>query len=58
MTIPAAIADDGLEAINVACELALEAHAISDSYVLNALNPLKTHSAFNCVLRARRSRRR
>jgi hypothetical protein len=38
VTILAAIAEDGIEAVNVACELALEANAISDSYVLNALN--------------------
>jgi transposase len=41
VTILATIAEDGIEAVNVACELALEANAISDSYVLNALNRLK-----------------
>ena len=41
MTILATIAEDGIEAVNVACELALEANAISDSYVLNALNRFK-----------------
>ena len=41
VTILATIAEDGIEAVNVACELALEAHAIDDSYVLNALNRLK-----------------
>jgi hypothetical protein len=41
VTILAAIAEDGIEAVNVACELALEANAISDSYVLNALNRFK-----------------
>jgi trans-aconitate methyltransferase len=41
VTILATIAEDGIDAVNVACELALEAHAIDDSYVLNALNRLK-----------------
>jgi hypothetical protein len=41
VTILASIAEDGIEAVNVACELALEANAISDSYVLNALNRFK-----------------
>lgn len=41
VTILATIAEDGIEAVNVACELALEANAISDSYVLNALNRFK-----------------
>jgi transposase len=41
VTILATIAEDGIEAVNVACELALEANAIDDSYVLNALNRLK-----------------
>ena len=41
VNILAAIAEDGIEAVNVACELALEANAINDSYVLNALNRLK-----------------
>jgi hypothetical protein len=41
VTILATIAEDGIEAVNVACELALEAHAINDSYVLNALNRFK-----------------
>ena len=41
VTILATIAEDGLEAVNVACELALEANAVDDSYVLNALNRLK-----------------
>jgi transposase len=41
VTILAAIAEDGIEAVSVACELALEANAISDSYVLNALNRFK-----------------
>ena len=30
MTILATIAEDGIEAVSVACELALEANAISD----------------------------
>ena len=41
VTILASIADDGIEAVTVACELALEAGAISDTYVLNALNRFK-----------------
>ena len=41
MTILATIAEDGIEAVSVACELALEANAISDGYVLNALNRFK-----------------
>jgi transposase len=41
VTILAAIAEDGIEAVSVACELALEANAINDSYVLNALNRFK-----------------
>jgi hypothetical protein len=41
VTILATIAEEGIEAVNVACELALEAHAINDSYVLNALNRFK-----------------
>jgi hypothetical protein len=36
-----AIRSDGLEAVTVACELALEANAISGDYVLNALNRFK-----------------
>jgi hypothetical protein len=41
VTILAVIAEDGIEAVNVACELALDANAISDDYVLNALNRFK-----------------
>ena len=41
VTILATIAEDGIEAVSVACELALEANAISDGYVLNALNRFK-----------------
>ena len=41
VTILATIAEDGIEAVTVACELALEANAISDDYVLNALNRFK-----------------
>jgi transposase len=41
VSILATIAEDGIEAVTVACELALEANAISDSYVLNALNRFK-----------------
>jgi hypothetical protein len=41
VTILATIAEDGIEAVSVACELALEANAISDDYVLNALNRFK-----------------
>jgi hypothetical protein len=41
VTVLATIAEDGIEAVVVACELALEANAISDSYVLNALNRFK-----------------
>jgi hypothetical protein len=36
-----AIRTDGLEAVSVACELALEANAVSGGYVLNALNRFK-----------------
>jgi transposase len=36
-----AIRSDGLEAVAIACELALEAKAASSDYVLNALNRLK-----------------
>jgi len=36
-----AIRTDGLEAVTVACELALEANAVSGDYVLNALNRFK-----------------
>jgi len=41
VTILATIAEDGIDAVSVACELALEADAISDDYVLNALNRFK-----------------
>ena len=41
VNILAAIAEDGIDAVNVACELAIEANAVGDSYVLNALNRLK-----------------
>ena len=41
VTILSAIAEDGIEAVTVACELALEANAVNDSYVLNALNRFK-----------------
>lgn len=41
VTILATIAEEGIEAVSVACELALEANAISDGYVLNALNRFK-----------------
>jgi hypothetical protein len=41
VTILASIAEEGVEAVSVACELALEANAISDGYVLNALNRFK-----------------
>ena len=42
--------EDGLEAVNVACELALEANAINDSYVLNALNRLKPQPPVEIVV--------
>ena len=45
VTILACIAEDGLEAVAVACELALEAGAIGDTYVLNALNRFKPQPA-------------
>jgi hypothetical protein len=41
VTILATIAENGIDAVSVACELALEANAISDDYVLNALNRFK-----------------
>jgi hypothetical protein len=41
VNILATVAEDGLEAVSVACELALEANAISDGYVLNALHRFK-----------------
>jgi hypothetical protein len=41
VTILACIAEDGIEAVTVACELSLEAGAVSDTYVLNALNRFK-----------------
>jgi transposase len=41
VNILAAVDEDGIEAVSVACELALEANAISDTYVLNALNRFK-----------------
>jgi len=41
VAILACIAEDGIEAVTVACELALEAGAIGDTYVLNALNRFK-----------------
>ena len=50
VTILATIAEDGIEAVNVACELALEANAISDSYVLNALNRFKPQPAVEVVV--------
>lgn len=49
VTILAAIAEDGLEAVSVACELALEANAIGDSYVLNALNRFKPQPSVEIV---------
>ena len=49
VTILASIAEDGIEAVSVACELALEANAISDSYVLNALNRFKPLPAAEVV---------
>jgi transposase len=49
VTILAAIAEDGIEAVSVACELALEANAISDSYVLNALNRFKPQPAVQII---------
>jgi hypothetical protein len=50
VTILATIAEDGIEAVNVACELALEANAINDSYVLNALNRFKPQPAAEVVV--------
>ncbi len=49
VNILATIAEDGIEAVSVACELALEAHAISDSYVLNALNRFKPQPSAQVV---------
>jgi transposase len=50
VTILATIAEDGIEAVTVACELALEAHAISDTYVLNALNRFKPQPAAEVIV--------
>jgi hypothetical protein len=50
VTILATITEDGIEAVNVACELALEANAINDSYVLNALNRLKPQPSAEVVV--------
>ena len=54
VTILATIAEDGIEAVIVACELALEADAISDSYVLNALNRFKPQPATEVVAAPKR----
>jgi hypothetical protein len=35
------IPHDGIEAVSIACELALEANVLSSDYVLNALSRLK-----------------
>ena len=45
----ACITEDGLEAVTVACELALEAGAISDTYVLNALNRFKPQPSVEVI---------
>jgi hypothetical protein len=49
VTILASIADDGIEAVTVACELALEAGAIGDTYVLNTLNRFKPQPTLDIV---------
>jgi hypothetical protein len=49
MTTLATIAEDGTEAVSVACELALEANAISDAYVLNALSRFKPQPSAEVV---------
>ena len=49
VNILAAIAEDGIEVVNVACELALEANAINDSYVLNALNRFKPQPSVEVI---------
>ncbi len=54
VTILATIAEDGIEAVSVACELALEANAISDSYVLNALNRFKPEAPVEVIVAPRR----
>ncbi len=54
VTILACIAEDGIEAVAVACELALEAGAISDSYVLNALNRFKPQPSAEIVVAPQR----
>jgi transposase len=54
VTILATIAEDGIEAVTVACELALEASAISDSYVLNALNRFKPQPPAEVVVAPKR----
>ena len=53
-TILAAITEDGIEAVSVACELALEANAISDSYVLNALNRFKPQPVVEVIAAPKR----
>ena len=50
VTILATIAEDGIEAVNVAWELALEANAINDSYVLNALNRFKPQPTVEAIV--------
>jgi hypothetical protein len=40
---------DGLEAVSVACELALEAGAINAGYVLNVLNRLKQRTRTEAI---------
>jgi transposase len=54
VTILASIAEDGIEAVTVACELALEANAISDSYVLNALNRFKLQPPAEIIVAPKR----
>src|SRR5437870_1597938 len=54
VAILAAIAEDGIEAVSVACEPALEANAISDSCVLNALNRFKPQPTVEILVAPKR----
>jgi transposase len=49
VTILTQVPGDGLEAVSVACELALEAGAINAGYVLNVLNRLKQRTRTEAI---------
>lgn len=49
VTILAAIAHEGIEAVTVACELALEANVMSSDFVLNALSRMKPQIAVDPI---------